>query len=102
MRESIEGIRVKKDQESHHIGIDEQRMKNKRDQVRDPPQDGRSSNPAVAGSGYRYVTHSSFLSLATGMFSCSRYFATVRRAILYPFSWRSSVSFSSLSGFFLL
>jgi hypothetical protein len=38
MRESIEGIRMKKDQEGHHVGVDEQRMKNKGDQVCDPPQ----------------------------------------------------------------
>src|SRR5688500_9892828 len=47
-------------------------------------------------------THNSFRKRATGIFSCSLYFATVRRAILYPFSCSNSVNFSSLNGFFLL
>lgn len=33
-------------------------------------------------NGMRFMTYNSFLSRATGTFSCSRYFATVRRAIL--------------------
>ena len=44
------------------------------------------------------VFHSSLRIRATGILSCSRYFATVRRAILYPFSLRRSISFSSVSG----
>src|SRR5687768_4666892 len=52
---------------------------------------------------FAYSSHySSLRKRATGIFSCSRYLATVRRAILYPFSCSSSVSFSSLNGFFLL
>ena len=37
-----------------------------------------------------------FLSLATGMFNCWRYLATVRRAMGYPFSFNISVSSSSV------
>ena len=37
-----------------------------------------------------------FLSLATGMFNCCLYLATVRRAIGYPFSFSISVSSSSV------
>ena len=43
-----------------------------------------------------FSIYNSFLNRATGILSCSRYFATVRRAILYPFSCNNSVSFSSL------
>jgi hypothetical protein len=39
---------MEKDQESHHVGIDEQGMKNIGDQVRDTPQQGRSGSPAIA------------------------------------------------------
>src|ERR1700744_859262 len=76
---------MNKNDKGHHIGADEQRMKDNRKKMR-----------------YRSFDHNSFLSLATGMFSCSRYLATVRRGIFYPFSCSSSVSFSSLRGFFLL
>ena len=48
------------------------------------------------------MPYSSFLNLATGIPNCSRYFATVRLAILYPFCVSMSFNFSSDSGFFLL
>ena len=40
MGEPIEGIWMKKDQERHHIGVYEQRMKNIGDQMGDPSQQG--------------------------------------------------------------
>ena len=40
----------------------------------------------------------SFLRRATGIPNCSRYLATVRRAMIYPFSFRMEASSSSVSG----
>ena len=44
---------------------------------------------------------SSFLSLATGIFNCSLYFATVLLAIKYPFSFNKDANFSSVNGLLL-
>ena len=46
-------------------------------------------------NGYKFEEvfyHSSLRNRATGMFNCSRYFATVRRAKLYPFPFNNCTS----------
>jgi hypothetical protein len=87
MIETGKGIGMDKDEKTHHIRADKERMKYIRDQVGEKTRERgeyRWSGGAGSGGtcGLRWSVHNSFLSLATGMFNCSRYLATVRRAML--------------------
>ncbi len=78
------GIGVNKHQKGGNIGRNKQRMKNIRKKCASALM-GAGCFKGCAASGVVDITkfyYSSFLNRATGIFSCSRYLATVRRAIL--------------------